>query len=518
MNSEKIRTLIVVAITVLTALSIAISKPPPADLGYEPPIGWEYVMKLDSMSEFFLHSHNDTCYVSAKFISNAAIPFFHKLSTDGGETWADFHDLSTWKFKMNSNVLHRTIREGVPLFYEVSYDLLKTIERYEMYNNDFNENGILECPTDTNLIIYSYRLISKDANSHVDDHHQTKLQISKDAGRNWDELKLNELKSYTVHTINFDWADKGRFLYKIEDGWSYGYNSAQKPSQYFETSDYGKTSQEIKFDPTFFSPYTSREPAGTKRLLGVDGPRTIRESPRVSEYGISVSQYDDTLRNTKIYDWLYIMDPSKPKSNRDSNYRRFLFFAERYHFDVSNYHNIIIPVYEIIGDEKEDFKNIVSLYTSIDNGATWNLLNVLDPKPFFVSSNLDQGTKTIWIHVKDIEFKNWSNYSQHKGSLWKLKLPWEPTSVEGFKGDDDNISIYPNPASEYIEISVDINPTVNRRVDEGSEIKIYNTLGECVMTVETRHAVSLRRVDVSLLPKGVYYIRIGNQTQMFVKV
>jgi hypothetical protein len=80
------------------------------------------------------------------------------------------------------------------------------------------------------------------------------------------------------------------------------------------------------------------------------------------------------------------------------------------------------------------------------------------------------------------------------------------------------LAIHPNPATEYIEIAVDINPTVNRRVDEGSEIKIFNTLGECVMTVETRHAVSLQRIDISHLPRGVYYLRIGSRTQMFVKM
>jgi hypothetical protein len=364
---------------------------------------------------------------------------------------------------------------------------------------------------------YSYRLISWDSHPHVDDHHQTKLQISKDAGRNWEILTLNTLKGYTITTINFDWADKGRFLYKIEDGWSYGYNSAPKPSQYFETSDYGKTSQEIKFDPSFISPSTTKNPVTIRRLLGVDGPRTIRESPRVSEFGIRVSQYDDTLRNTQIYDWLYIMDPSKPKTNRDSNYSRYFFYMEHYHFDIANYHNIVIPVYENIGDVNGDYKRINSFYTTMDNGVTWNLLNVLDTTPHYVSSNLDQGTKTLWIYVKDIQPKDWSN-PPHKGSLWKLKLPWGPSSVEDFKGDDDNISIYPNPASEYIEINAAINPTVNRRVDEGSEVKIYNTLGECVITVETRHAVSLQRIDVSHLPRGVYYIRIGKQTQMFVKV
>jgi hypothetical protein len=90
---------------------------------------------------------------------------------------------------------------------------------------------------------------------------------------------------------------------------------------------------------------------------------------------------------------------------------------------------------------------------------------------------------------------------------------------------DMNISseyfIHPNPASEYIEIAVDINPTVNRRVDESSDIKIYSILGESVFTTpslpSTGSGSDMMRIDVSHLTTGVYYLRIGNQTQMFVK-
>jgi hypothetical protein len=94
-----------------------------------------------------------------------------------------------------------------------------------------------------------------------------------------------------------------------------------------------------------------------------------------------------------------------------------------------------------------------------------------------------------------------------------------PVSVDEGTLPDNSLTIFPNPATEYITISSStINPTVNRGVDESSEIKIFNTLGECVISVETRHAVSLQRIIVSHLPRGVYYVRIGNRTQMFVKI
>jgi hypothetical protein len=82
----------------------------------------------------------------------------------------------------------------------------------------------------------------------------------------------------------------------------------------------------------------------------------------------------------------------------------------------------------------------------------------------------------------------------------------------------ENVStllIHPNPAMEYIEIT---KPSEGFEPSEGSNVKIFNTLGECVMTVETRRAVSLQRLDISHLPTGVYFLRFGSQTQKFVKM
>jgi hypothetical protein len=69
--------------------------------------------------------------------------------------------------------------------------------------------------------------------------------------------------------------------------------------------------------------------------------------------------------------------------------------------------------------------------------------------------------------------------------------------------------ISPNPASEYIEI---------RQPYENSEIKIYNTYGECVMTVETGLRPVSIKTDISHLPVGLYFIHIGNNSEKFMVV
>ncbi len=84
----------------------------------------------------------------------------------------------------------------------------------------------------------------------------------------------------------------------------------------------------------------------------------------------------------------------------------------------------------------------------------------------------------------------------------------------------DKLLIMPNPAYEYIEINLDRWTPPGRW--SPSDIQIFNTLGECVNHFtphpSTDSGSENSRIDISHLPRGVYYIRIGSRTQMFVKV
>jgi hypothetical protein len=84
--------------------------------------------------------------------------------------------------------------------------------------------------------------------------------------------------------------------------------------------------------------------------------------------------------------------------------------------------------------------------------------------------------------------------------------------------------IHPNPASDYIEISLN-QPSESLKHSEGSEIEIYDVLGERVISCHVNTltpALSQRerehRIDISHLPKGVYLVRIGDKVERFVKM
>ncbi|MBX3042910.1 MAG: T9SS type A sorting domain-containing protein [Candidatus Kapabacteria bacterium] len=89
----------------------------------------------------------------------------------------------------------------------------------------------------------------------------------------------------------------------------------------------------------------------------------------------------------------------------------------------------------------------------------------------------------------------------------------EPISVTEEYFNNFQFKVTPNPARDYIEI---IQPS------EGSVVKIYNTLGEIVMELpDVAHlgdVAHFKRIDISYLPAGLYFIKFGNYSQIFMVI
>jgi hypothetical protein len=70
--------------------------------------------------------------------------------------------------------------------------------------------------------------------------------------------------------------------------------------------------------------------------------------------------------------------------------------------------------------------------------------------------------------------------------------------------NDAQISVYPNPASGQVSVTLNNN----------AEVTVYNIMGQTVMTVEGHAGVNT--LDISNLTSGIYFINAGNDTQKFV--
>lgn len=99
----------------------------------------------------------------------------------------------------------------------------------------------------------------------------------------------------------------------------------------------------------------------------------------------------------------------------------------------------------------------------------------------------------------------------YKTETWIFTLDSVPASV--LDNLENSQLIYPNPATDFIEISIGANgrsPLLNT-------IKIYNVFGQKVLSVGVQNLDPLR-IDVSTFPSGMYFVCIGDRVGKFVKL
>ncbi len=99
------------------------------------------------------------------------------------------------------------------------------------------------------------------------------------------------------------------------------------------------------------------------------------------------------------------------------------------------------------------------------------------------------------------------------------KYTRNPVSVENQENKSKEFSISPNPASDYIEISIPSNNHTLKGVVE-CEIRICNVFGEGVRRVlhSGEDLGGVIRLDISTLSPGIYFVRVGTQMQKFIKI
>jgi hypothetical protein len=152
-----------------------------------------------------------------------------------------------------------------------------------------------------------------------------------------------------------------------------------------------------------------------------------------------------------------------------------------YNKDYFNYHENI---------KSNDIGDVYKFFTtpSEHDNIFSKLIREPNPKPHPLS---DTTVYTVFVDVEDFEEKV-----------------------------ADEIFIFPNPANEYIEINFERCPT-SARCRTSDKIEIYNVLGERVKNPTPALPASEEgafKVDISDLVPGVYYLRVGDLVQRFVKL
>ncbi|MBX3043299.1 MAG: T9SS type A sorting domain-containing protein [Candidatus Kapabacteria bacterium] len=161
------------------------------------------------------------------------------------------------------------------------------------------------------------------------------------------------------------------------------------------------------------------------------------------------------------------------------------------------------------------------LYISSDMGETWHSRDTT----IAGSSGIFSYGNYIF---EDLEFRGEYVYTVVKPTsmIFKAKLVdlLNTTSIKENHTKNQSIILYPNPASDFITLNIQTSEV--SKTSEVSAVQIFDMLGlEVAQTpssvnnmINTQTGASeLLRINVSHLPTGVYFIRIGNIIEKFVK-
>jgi len=173
------------------------------------------------------------------------------------------------------------------------------------------------------------------------------------------------------------------------------------------------------------------------------------------------------------------------------------------------------------GVEIYDFNTKQLLWKLPVNGPTLSGLEFSPDDKYFVTAS---NNATYGLQIWDIDKKT-KNYEYPKGSYNHIAISNNGEKIvfstggyimlllshfDGVSVDDPSdpeLILYPNPTNDYINIIV-------QNIEPLQEIGIYDIFGECVLTVETGLRPVSTKIDVSALPPGVYFVKVGKEKPM----
>jgi hypothetical protein len=197
---------------------------------------------------------------------------------------------------------------------------------------------------------------------------------------------------------------------------------------------------------------------------------------------------------------------------------------EKYNLkDFNNYFNEYNQIAILDGIEDYDRRHFIFIIDSINFVKNYGVenfaLKLFDIQKRINSENCEirgcldcemtytfiPGPGLVHITINSVWTSYWDMRGYRQGDkVWGLlDLPMD---VEESENSDQYLVVYPNPASNELNIKYD-----NSKIEN---IVISNILGEVLLSFEFSNDKS---INISILPKGIYFLKTGNTTKMFVK-
>ena len=99
-------------------------------------------------------------------------------------------------------------------------------------------------------------------------------------------------------------------------------------------------------------------------------------------------------------------------------------------------------------------------------------------------------------------------------NIFCAKISLLPTRVDENISHDLGFSIYPNPATNFVDIKL----YNEASLIASGKVQIFDILGIEVMSESIHPLTETHRMNIERLPAGVYYIKIGTKAEKFMKM
>lgn len=236
---------------------------------------------------------------------------------------------------------------------------------------------------------------------------------------------------------------------------------------------------------------------------------------RISGLKIPEVMLDLDFETGKANTWTFTLKSNE--NNSSTIYEYYIYsFAGEYNFDIDQYESDSLNNLPALGNDWQNsdlfatkIKENIELTEFYQNNKD-NLLEI----GFELSYNEEFETDTWMAAIASLDLDYYLCY--YKSSSLEILKCDNPTSVESININSYNV--YPNPTTDFITIQLSNNAI--QPFASSDDVQIFNSLGKEIKDFTPALSINVEgvRIDVSHLPVGVYFVKIGGAVEKFVKM
>ena len=148
---------------------------------------------------------------------------------------------------------------------------------------------------------------------------------------------------------------------------------------------------------------------------------------------------------------------------------------------------------------------VYNLSSSYMNNGVFTYLKSTDSSPFTTMAANEDLSDSLYINIHTTNFPNGEVRGQIGTDCASMATT---TGIAKVSGTLSNVNVYPNPATNDLNIHIPVTTS------EKTTVKVYDVIGDLVIS-QDYNSVNLINLNITTLTKGLYVIQIQNGNQVF---